>query len=410
MSSSLSVGVIGLQRRNLIAAVSLLTLLQGLLGQFAIHGVPLFLRDAGHSAQMIGLVFLAAIPYVLRFVWAPLVDRFGSRRFGHFRSWIVAGQGVACLMVGALALANPAGNPVVLLMLISLMMICIATQLTATGGLMVEKLAPEDRARGASVQSASAGMAGLLLGACVIYVFGDVGWVATVTALLAVSLAGFLVVGTLRLDAGEAPPAQPGPFWSQLNILKRAETRHLLFVTVLVGLGLVLTYGFKSIVLIDAGYSIAQGGLIGLVFGNAVGIACALAIRPLVDRWGGFACLCLVGALAAVYCVVFSALYAAGLSKTSAAAFVVIANGLTFAAFTASRTLMMGLCSSGNKATELATFVSLEGLCVLLFAGVGNFLAGHIGFSSVMLVAAVGSAAGGLLSWRMASQARNPSP
>ena len=218
---------------------------------------------------------------------------------------------------------------------------------------------------------------------------------------------GLLAMKFLRLDTGAPPPENPAPFWSQFSVLARAETRNLLGISVLVAMGLILTYGLKSIVLIDAGYSVSEAGVVGLVIGNAAGFCCALAARPFVERWGGFLCLAAVGVLAAVYCLVFAIIFADGIGRIPAAVFAVIANGLTFASFAASRTLIMARCAEGRKATEFAAFMSLEGICILLLAGFGNLLSDLAGFSSVLILAAGGSVVGAVLAWR-ASERRKP--
>lgn len=386
--------------RGLLATIGFLALIQAVMAQFVVHGIPLFLREAGHAPETIGLIFLAAVPYTLRFLWAPLIDRVGSARIGHFRGWILGGHALSAAALVLLALSDPASVPYALIAIIVVLMVGVATQMTATGGLMVEKLAPADRPKGAAVQAASAGFAGLVLGAAVLFLLADLGWQVTVGALVAIALAGLVLLSMLRLDAGAPLPANPAPFWSQFSILTRRNTRHLLVTTVLVAMGLVLTYGLKSIVLIDAGYSVAEAGLVGLVLGNAAGFLCALAARPVVDRWGGFACLAGIGLGAAALGFVFALVFAGGIERGPAAVFAIAANGLTFASFTASRSLIMSMCLPGRKATELAAFVGIEGVFILVLAGLGTVLMGLIGYPAVLAIAAAGSLCGCVVAWR----------
>ena len=392
--------------RGLIPAIGFLVILQATLAQFVVHGVPLFLREAGHSATVIGLIYLVSLPYVMRFLWAPLIDRYGSARLGHFRSWIVAGLAVACCALTAASFFDPARALPALLATIFFLMIGVATQITATGGLMVEGLAEADRPKGAAILAASAGLAGLVLGAGVLFWMAELGWSMTIAGVTAIAAIGLVAVFFLPLDSGTRPGAKRAPFWSQFSILRRADTRNLLGVSILVSMGLVLTYGLKSIVLIDAGYSISEAGIVGLVIGNATGVCFALLSRPLVERWGGFLCLAAIGLLTALYCLVFALLFADGVTRSSSAAFVIAANGLTFASFAASRTLIMARCAEGRKATELATFISLEGIALLLLAGLGNLLSDLAGMPAVLLLAAAGSFAGAVLARRAASKER----
>ena len=63
---------------------------------------PVYFRDHGVSLTEIGLISLLGLPYTLKPLWAPLVDRYGDRRH-----WIAA-----CLVVMAILLAiHPLFDP-----------------------------------------------------------------------------------------------------------------------------------------------------------------------------------------------------------------------------------------------------------------------------------------------------------
>src|SRR5262245_16669426 len=66
-----------------------LYLSQGLPFGFFTQALPVLMREQGLSLPDIGLANLLAIPWVLKFAWAPLVDRWGWPSFGRRRSWIV---------------------------------------------------------------------------------------------------------------------------------------------------------------------------------------------------------------------------------------------------------------------------------------------------------------------------------
>ncbi|XP_010875160.1 major facilitator superfamily domain-containing protein 3 isoform X2 [Esox lucius] len=63
--------------------------------------LPVYLRGAGHSLTRIGLTKILYFPWVLKVLWAPLVDRVGTKR-----RWLVAtvsGLALTCLSSAALA-------------------------------------------------------------------------------------------------------------------------------------------------------------------------------------------------------------------------------------------------------------------------------------------------------------------
>jgi len=389
---------------GLLGAVVLLAIAQATLGQFVGHGVPLFLRSAGQPSHIIGLVYIASLPYILKVIWAPLIDRNGNPPFGHYRGWIVAGQLLASILLAVLSATSPAGSPYALITVVTLLMVVMATQEAATSGLMVKSLAPADRARGAAFRAAGSAFAGAIVGAGAIYLLSDFGWTVVVAALAGFTLLILLPVTLLRLDRGDAPPAEPPSYIEQFTLFRKTEARRLLFVKVLVGIGLALTYGLKSIVLVDAGFSVADAALVSLVAGSAVAMISVLAVRPLVDLLGGYAVLALCGLGVAVLCGTFSVLFSDGLSKAETVVYVLSANALTFAAYPASRSLLMAYCETSRAATDFSAFVSIEGVFLLLTAGIGAMLADTLGISQLLIAASVGSVIGAALASRAAWQ------
>jgi hypothetical protein len=55
---------------------------------FVMNSLPVFLREEGVSLEQIGLLSMVALPVALKFLWSPIIDRFGYTRWGHYRFWI----------------------------------------------------------------------------------------------------------------------------------------------------------------------------------------------------------------------------------------------------------------------------------------------------------------------------------
>ncbi|MEY8251846.1 MAG: AmpG family muropeptide MFS transporter, partial [Colwellia sp.] len=62
--------------------------------------VPGWLRDEGVSLTEIGLFSLIGIPYVWKFLWSPLMDRYSLGILGRRRSWMLVTQ---LLLLGSIA-------------------------------------------------------------------------------------------------------------------------------------------------------------------------------------------------------------------------------------------------------------------------------------------------------------------
>ena len=68
-----------------------------------------WMKQSGVDLSTIGLLALTGLPYTLKFIWSPLVDRFALPP-GRRRGWILASQGSVALMLIAMAFADPAGH------------------------------------------------------------------------------------------------------------------------------------------------------------------------------------------------------------------------------------------------------------------------------------------------------------
>lgn len=101
--------------RETLAAILSQRMLIALLMGFA-SGLPLlltgsvlqaWLKDGGVTLTDIGLFALVGLPYTLKFLWAPLFDRYALPRFGRRRGWLIVTQLALAAALGALSLAQP---------------------------------------------------------------------------------------------------------------------------------------------------------------------------------------------------------------------------------------------------------------------------------------------------------------
>ena len=81
---------------------------------FGVLAEPLtaWLTDAGITKTGIGLFALVSLPYSLKFLWAPWVDRLPlpamSRLFGRRRGWALLAQGLLLAAIAAMGFSDPA--------------------------------------------------------------------------------------------------------------------------------------------------------------------------------------------------------------------------------------------------------------------------------------------------------------
>ena len=72
-----------------------------------INLLPAWLRSEGVDLKAIGLFALIQLPYTWKFLWSPLMDRFGLPVLGRRRGWMLATQVLLLVAIPAFGLLHP---------------------------------------------------------------------------------------------------------------------------------------------------------------------------------------------------------------------------------------------------------------------------------------------------------------
>jgi len=250
---------------------------QGLPFGFQATALPVYLRSSGMSLAGVGLATALALPWSLKPLWAPLIDRYGSARLGRRKSWILPLQALLAVTCFAAAKVPPNDGLASLLWLVLAMNLLAATMDIAVDGFAVDVLTTRELGHGniAQVVGYKAGM--LTGGGLLVWASGTIGWtglfvsmavLVTLSLLVTLSWDENAVVLENRPPAEPAAPAEPAPHRRTgeiLAALRRAVTSSgagwlILFVgTYKLGESMADTM-FKPF-LVDAGYREAQIGL-----------------------------------------------------------------------------------------------------------------------------------------------------
>ena len=116
----------------------LLYFLQGVPYGFQTKFLPVFLRSYSLSLTLISFTRLLSLPWLLKPLWAPLVDKFGAKI-----SWVkynLLGMAFCYLVASCMSLNNVSFTVLV----VACLNIMVATQDIAVDSLFVDNLAPED--------------------------------------------------------------------------------------------------------------------------------------------------------------------------------------------------------------------------------------------------------------------------
>lgn len=169
--------------RHPLALLSSLYAAQGLPFGFFTLALPVLMREAGWSLTAIGLLQLLALPWLLKFLWAPWVDHHGARR-----TWLLGLQGCSVAAALTLALLDLGSESRGLLLAVLVFNLLAATQDIVTDGLAVRVLAARERGLANAIQVGAYRLGMILGGGGLLWLWARTNG-STVFAVMAVLLA-----------------------------------------------------------------------------------------------------------------------------------------------------------------------------------------------------------------------------
>ena len=378
-----------MQDRSLAFKLGLLFCLyfsQGLpFGLFS-HAVPTLLRSYGVDLDIIGLVSMLGLPWALKFLWAPWVDRYHFPAVGQRKSWILPLQVSAMLVMLAFALLDPEqlkqGNWVYLFILLGLINLIAATQDIATDGLAVQALQPGERgwANGLQVGGYRVGM--LFGGGLVLVILDYFGWrncfylLALVLLVVTVPLLFFREPSVVAPVQRQAPPA-----WAVIwRFLRQPGMTGWLLVMMLYKVGDSFGSAMGKPLLVDLGLSLEVIGWIGGGVGMGAGILGAMVGGGCVQWLGRVRALVLFGGLQSVSLLGYAWL---AWAEPGLAGVVVVnavehfTGGMATAALF---TLMMDACRHDQAGSDYSIQASLQVSITGLAHALSGFSAKALGY------------------------------
>lgn len=379
----------------LLAVLASVYATQTLLTTMAMQSLPALLREAGASLQFAGLSALFMLPWALRFLWAPAVERRRlppARRPRRSRIIIVRGQWCLAATLGVAAGAGAVGwitlpqQAAWLLALFFLAALVSATVDIACGGFAVEQLRVPERGWGNAAKVGSAYL-GVLLGSSVFLLLAD--WRGWPVALAVVALAIALL--TLPWVAVREPArALPGTAHlrpSLRNAWHQSRVRLGLLLAFVLGAGVRVAVGMVGPMLLDHGVGMTELAWLFGAFSVGAGLLGCLL--------GGFMVRCLSGWPAALWMVFVQACVLGALVWSAAGALrpgLIVLVGLLFASmaggFVAIYAALMGLASPSQPGVDFALFESADALMAMAGGVAGGWLAQHGGYTACFGLAA----------------------
>jgi PAT family beta-lactamase induction signal transducer AmpG len=384
--------------------------------------LPAWLKYRGVDIKTIGLFTLTQAPWTLKFLWAPLMDRYRLPFLGRKRSWMLFFQ--VLLVAGLLGLAREADRPTVAVVaaLAIFIAFCSASQDIAIDGYAVEVLEKDELGIAVGGRVALYRIAMFIAGAVAITVGQKFGWPAVFLglALMYVPLAGVVI-------ASPEPPAQIRPpttlkaavFDPFVSLFRKPRAPEIIAFILLYKLGDNMATALIRPFLIekcfspaDVGLATAWIGLICILLGTIFGAALTTGIGIGRALW-------VFGVLQAVACVGYIAVDAVSrgigpcigpISGVGGAqplahralmyAATALETGCQGMATGALDVFLIRLTQKRFSATQYALFASIFAMGRTLAGAPAGFLVDSIGWTPFFVATIAASVPGLVMLWR----------
>ncbi|MGD1146515.1 MAG: MFS transporter [Thermoanaerobaculaceae bacterium] len=377
-----------MQPRRALTWIAILYFAEGLPFGIAYDLWPVYFRRHGVSLREIGLMSLLFMPWTLKMLWAPLVDRFGARQH-----WISA----ALLVLGGTTLAimpQDAAHPSWLMWSVLLLFTTAsATQDIAVDAYAVDVVTPETRGPINGMRVSAARVAFVLAGGVALVLSKITGW-KPLWALLGVTFFVLAAVAfaspRVALDAAK----RRNPVGPVLRWALRWEMVPVLLFVPLFKLGDSTLGRMVKSFWVDRGYTDAEIGLVSMTGGVALTVVGALAGGWFVKRYGIFRALLWLGIAQSAVNLGYVAVATLPLPREGiyiASLLESFGQGLGTAAFVS---FLTNLCDKEHAATQYALLSALFALTrdvAGAFTGIGVERLGYaVYFSFTVLLAVPG--------------------
>ncbi|WP_101690611.1 MFS transporter [Dysgonomonas massiliensis] len=270
--------------------------------------LPVIMRQQNFSLEMIGMLQLLKLPWILKFLWSPGIDR-TTRNLNDYKRWIFSSELIYASIILAVSFLDFQTTPYLILCLIVLSFIASATQDIATDALAVVSFSSKDKSMVNSMQSIGSFSGAMIGGGLLLLMYSKIGWSNLLPFLAIFVIIALIPLFFFRSSAGsevyhkEVKYKKPElddllGFFKQKGIYKQIIFLFFYYA------GLIGILAMLKPMLVDYGYNMKEIGIMSGVIGTSIGCLTSFGAGFLVRKIGVFNARIIFAAL-----VLFSTIY-----------------------------------------------------------------------------------------------------
>jgi MFS transporter, PAT family, beta-lactamase induction signal transducer AmpG len=352
--------------------------------------IPIYLRTTGASLVDIGHLAKLSLPWSLKWLWAPLVDRHGTRKH-----WIAGSLGMLAVLTFALGSLDVSELGPAFWVVLTLIVVLSATQDVAIDAYTIQSTTTRELGVANSVRITLYRVAMLSAGGLLVWLAGRTGWSQSFTAggVLLLALTGC----ALLLPSVDRGTRRTESLWEPIReLLARRGIGTVILFALIFKFDIAALEPMMRPFWVDSGLTLEEigavvtsgrlvatvaGAALGGVFTTRYGIFAGLWVLGIIQAFSG-----LVYWLTAVTDQPLASASAALDPKTlvvGAAYFESFAAGLGTSAYLA---FLMSVCEKRYAATQFALLSALLAVTRWIAGDLSGNLAEHLGYANYFLL------------------------
>jgi len=382
-----------------------------LLMSFA-SGLPFNLSGSGFAFQAwlasenvnlksIGFYSLVGLPYIFKFLWAPLLDRYLPPLLGRRRGWIVVFQAALAVAIGVMGFSSPTQAPYFLAAIALLVVFLSASQDIVIDAYRVDTIPASERGIAAAAAAFGYRTASILASTVLVLLAAHTSWHAAFLVIAVIMAATMLsTFWAPEPDTpGKPPKTLADAVWYPLKDLvgqKGAWGFLLLVLLYKAGDAFALSL-YSAFMIKGVGFSLDELSIAGkanMTISTILGVTFGGWIYM---RWGMFRSLLVFGIGQSITNLMYSVLALSGKKLWLMALATTLDTGVGGMGQAAFVGFLMSLCSSSYSATQYALLSAMASVPRVTTGAIAGTLVSHIGWPRFFVVTCLTAAPGLIL-------------
>ncbi|WP_165042059.1 MFS transporter [Dysgonomonas sp. ZJ709] len=268
--------------------------------------LPVIMRQQQFSLETIAMLQFLKLPWILKFLWSPAIDR-TSHTLGHYKRWIFSAELIYAVIIFAISFLSFQVTPYLIIGLIVMSFVASATQDIATDALAVVSFSKKDKGLVNSMQSMGSFAGAMVGGGVLLLLYNKIGWESLLPFLAIFVIIALIPLVFFRNNQMKIAPktlAKPHPndllgFFKQKGIWKQVIFLFMFYA------GIIGILSVLKPMLVDYGYNMKEIGVMSGIVGTSVGFFSSLAGGFIVRLVGRYAARIIFAVLIVVTAIYF---------------------------------------------------------------------------------------------------------